>query len=200
VLGKYDRFLMKHFFKILFLFSVLFVADASYSQAVVNPNQLQNQNQIQNPWWNQDAVLNQPSSAGGGGASSGGLPPCVTTPNQIVSPQDAVALVGSCLPQNLEVNNTTYFRLCEIRRFFCGTVKTVMIAASIFIMGLLILTGKAKWTHALILTTGIVVFAGAEWITIQLTTFPPNFGVVWSCFCIDTWSDIVNNFTGLFSF
>lgn len=125
---------------------------------------------------------------------------CITMPNQVVSPQDAVALVGNCMPVNLEVNKTTYFRLCEIRRLFCGKIKTVMIATSVFIMGLLILTGKAKWTHALILATGVVIFSSAEWVTIQLTTFPPNFGVVWSCFCIDDWTNTFSNFTRLFTF
>ncbi len=131
--------------------------------------------------------------------SSGGLPPCVTMPNQIVSPQDAVALVDSCIPGNLEVNQTTYFRLCEIRRFFCGKIKVVFIATGIFIMGLLILTGKAKWTHAVVLVVGIIIFSSAEWLTISLTTFPPNLGVVYSCFCIDDWSDVITNYTNLIS-
>lgn len=136
--------------------------------------------------------------SGGGGAQ---LPDCVTLPNQVVSPQDAVALLDDCVTGvDADVHNTTYFRLCEIRRFFCGKVKTVLIATAIFIMGMLILAGKAKWNHALIMVIGIIIFSSAEWITIQLTTFPPNFGVVYSCFCIDEWTDIYTNFTRLFSF
>jgi len=140
------------------------------------------------------------TSATGIGPGQPGLAGCVTMPNQLVSPQDIAAAVDACIPGSVDVHDTTYFRLCELRRFFCGKVKLVLIAAAITIMGFLIVTAKAKWTHAVTLVVGIVIFSSAEWITIHLTTFPPNIGVVYSCFCIEEFSDVVSNFTRLFTF
>ncbi len=107
-----------------------------------------------------------------------------TYPGGPQDPRDAIDQFGDVtgVPK-LEVTNTTYFKLCEIRRFFCGKVKTVMVAAAVFIVGLLVIIGKMTWTRLIIIMSGVVIFSSAEYITTNLTTLPPNLGVIYSCYC-----------------
>ena len=112
-----------------------------------------------------------------------------TYPGGPMDPRDALDQYGNIIsdPNNplpeLEVQNTTYFKLCEIRRLFCGKVKTVMVATAVFIVGLLVILGKISWTSVMVIITGVVIFAGAEYVTITLTTLPPNLGVIYACYC-----------------
>ena len=110
-----------------------------------------------------------------------------TYPGGPVDPRDAFDQYGDIINdpniKTLEVNNTTYFRLCEIRRFFCGKVKIVMIASAVFIVGLLIIIGKITWMRMMIIISGIVIFSSAEYVTMQMTSLPPSLGVIYSCYC-----------------
>jgi hypothetical protein len=114
-------------------------------------------------------------------------------PGGPVAPQDVIDDVGNVVGVGLEVENTTYFRLCEIRRFFCGKTKLVLLAAAIFTIGLLILIGRISWTQVLVVAIGYIIFSSAEYMAIQLTTLPPNLGVVYSCYCLDTLGGVISS-------
>jgi type IV secretory pathway VirB2 component (pilin) len=108
-------------------------------------------------------------------------------------PRDVIDQAGNIAGVNgLEVENTTYFKLCEIRRFFCGGVKTVIIGVAIFAVGLLVIIGKITWARVIIIMSGVAIFSSAEYLTISLTSLPPNLGVIYSCYCLPG--------SGLFSF
>lgn len=112
-----------------------------------------------------------------------------TYPGGPADPRDAINQYGDLIsdPSNplpkLEVENTTYFKLCEIRRFFCGKIKVVMVACAVFIVGLLIIIGKISWMSVIAIIGGIAIFSGAEYVAITVTTLPPNLGVIYSCYC-----------------
>ncbi len=115
-----------------------------------------------------------------------------------VDPRDVIDDAGNATGDlvgytGLEVEDTTYFKLCEIRRFFCGTTKTVIVATAIVILGLLVIMGKIKWTHVIVVLAGVSIFSSAEYFMISLTTLPPNLGVIYSCYCIEGMTDL---FTG----
>jgi hypothetical protein len=99
--------------------------------------------------------------------------------------RDQLDVVGDVMGANLEVNNTAYFKICEIRRFFCGTPSVVITAGAIFWLGLMIIMGKARWTHAMVIVIGLTIFNSAGKIATQLTTPPPSLGVMYACFCYD---------------
>ena len=113
-------------------------------------------------------------------------------PGGPVDPRDAIDqyghIISSLDPNNpmpqLEVQQTTYFKLCEIRRFFCGKIQTVLVAAAIFVIGVLLIVGKISWTSVIVIITGIAIFVSAEYVTLLITKFPPNIGVIYSCFCL----------------
>jgi type IV secretory pathway VirB2 component (pilin) len=93
---------------------------------------------------------------------------------------DATELLNA---PHLEVHDTTYFKLCKIRRMFCGKTKVVMVAIAVFIVGVLIIAGKITWMRVMIIITGIVIFSAAELVTLKLTSFPPSLGLVYACYC-----------------
>ena len=86
----------------------------------------------------------------------------------------------------IQVDDTAYFKLCEIRRMFCGTAKVAVISIAVFTIGFLLVIGKLKWITLVTVMGGLVLFTSAETIAISLVSFPPNLGVVYSCYCIDT--------------
>lgn len=59
----------------------------------------------------------------------------------------------------------TEFRICKIRRLFCGRVAVLIISIAIFIVGFLMVIGKLNWGIALFSIAGIVIFYNAEGIT-----------------------------------
>lgn len=86
----------------------------------------------------------------------------------------------------MKVNDTAYFKLCEIRRMFCGKAKVAVIAMAVFIIGFLLVIGKLKWISLITVMVGLVLFTSAETVAVALVSLPPNLGVVYSCYCIDT--------------
>ncbi len=106
-------------------------------------------------------------------------------------PRDWIDEFDHLTGQELEVHKTTYFKLCEIRRFFCGKAKVVMVAAAVFTIGLLIIIGKITWYRVIVVVFGMVLFLSAELVAIQLTTFPPSPGVVYACYCFENMEQIV---------
>ena len=58
----------------------------------------------------------------------------------------------------------TEFRICKIRRLFCGRVAVLIISIAIFIVGFLMVIGKLNWGIALFSIAGIVIFYNAEGI------------------------------------
>ncbi len=126
-------------------------------------------------------------------ASSSGAALAQLYPGGPVDPRDIIDQLDNSTDANLEVEGTTYYKLCEIRRFFCGGTQTAMAGAAIFIVGLLTIIGKMNWQTVIIIMVGIAIFTSAELVAETLTSFPPTVGVVYSCYCI-------NNFTHLLSF
>jgi hypothetical protein len=86
----------------------------------------------------------------------------------------------------MKVDDTAYFKLCEIRRMFCGTAKAAVIAIAVFIIGFLLVIGKLKWITLITVMSGLILFTSAEIVAVSLVSLPPNMGVVYSCYCIDT--------------
>ena len=107
-------------------------------------------------------------------------------PGGPTDPRDQADEILGMFDVTMGVNNTTYYRLCEIRRFFCGYTKMVMISIAVFAMGVLLLIGKLDWSRALIIVTGIAIFMGAETLAINMTRMPPNLGVIYACYCFDS--------------
>jgi type IV secretory pathway VirB2 component (pilin) len=56
----------------------------------------------------------------------------------------------------------TEFRICKIRRLFCGRTAVLIISIAIFTVGFLMVIGKLNWGIALFSIAGIVVFYRAE--------------------------------------
>jgi len=109
----------------------------------------------------------------------------------VVLPTDGVGIDTTTLNLQsvvdpLGVRNTTYFKICQIRLMFCThhPLALVIIGAVIFAMGLLILTGKAKWQFILTTAIGMVIFTSAEYLVVMFTSPPPGLGVLWACTCI----------------
>lgn len=56
----------------------------------------------------------------------------------------------------------TEFKICQIRRIFCGNLAVAIIAISIFVLGVMLLNNKLHWSTAMIVIIGISVFYYAE--------------------------------------
>ncbi len=56
----------------------------------------------------------------------------------------------------------TEFKICQIRRIFCGKMAVVTVAFAIFLMGIMLMDNKLSWPLLLIIIVGIVVFVSAD--------------------------------------
>ena len=56
----------------------------------------------------------------------------------------------------------TEFKICQIRRIFCGKTALVIVAISVFIIGIMLLNNKLQWWTAMLMTIGMIVFYNAE--------------------------------------
>jgi type IV secretory pathway VirB2 component (pilin) len=56
----------------------------------------------------------------------------------------------------------TEFKICEIRRLFCGSMAVAVAGISIFLIGVMILAQKIHWGTAILMIAGIIVFYNAE--------------------------------------
>lgn len=94
------------------------------------------------------------------------------------------------------LKDTTYHRICEIRRMFCRdrVFTLVLIAGTIFGIGCLILVGKARWQFVMVTAVGMSVFLSAEWLFFNFAMLniapgvsmpAPVLGVYYSCTCIN---------------
>lgn len=81
-----------------------------------------------------------------------------TSPKQVRAdvPLPTIMLAGS---------TKTEFRICKIRRLFCGKTAVLIISIAIFTVGFLMVLGKLNWGVALFSIAGIVIFYNAEAIT-----------------------------------
>lgn len=92
----------------------------------------------------------------------------------------------------MKVDDTAYFKLCQIRRMFCGNAKIAVIGIAVFIIGFLLVIGKLKWITLITVMSGLVLFTSAETVAVSLVSLPPNLGVVYSCYCIESILGIVD--------
>jgi type IV secretory pathway VirB2 component (pilin) len=56
------------------------------------------------------------------------------------------------------------FKICQIRRIFCGKTATVIIGISIFIIGVMLLNNRLTWPTAMLMIIGMIIFYRAEYI------------------------------------
>lgn len=56
------------------------------------------------------------------------------------------------------MSSATEFRICQIRRLFCGTTGQVFVAAAIFFIGIMVVSFNLHWSVAAISIVGIVTF------------------------------------------
>ena len=67
------------------------------------------------------------------------------------------------------VNNTTLSKqICKIRKLFCGSTGLVIVGTAVFVVGILMFTGKMTWQTALIMSAGAVVFNNVEFVAAYL--------------------------------
>jgi type IV secretory pathway VirB2 component (pilin) len=85
-----------------------------------------------------------------------------------VQPKPSAAIVGG-VASNISIpgiyvsgRSKTEYKICLVRQLFCGGVAVVIVAVSIFIMGVLIIVKKLHWTTAMIIITGLVIFYNAD--------------------------------------
>lgn len=55
------------------------------------------------------------------------------------------------------------FRICQIRRFFCGKTGAAIVAFAIFCAGVLVITQKLHWAPAILIIAGILTFYNARY-------------------------------------
>ena len=77
----------------------------------------------------------------------------VPKPTNAAVPLPIITIAGS---------TKTEFRICKIRRLFCGQTAVLIISIAIFIIGFLMVIGKLNWGIALFSIAGIVIFYNAE--------------------------------------
>jgi len=56
----------------------------------------------------------------------------------------------------------TEFKICEIRRIFCGKLAFVIVTISIFLMGMMIMVNKLHWSTAMLIIAGMLIFLKPE--------------------------------------
>ncbi len=56
----------------------------------------------------------------------------------------------------------TEFKICQIRRIFCGKTAQVVIAIAVFIIGIMLLNQKLHWGTALVMIVGMIIFYNAS--------------------------------------
>lgn len=85
-----------------------------------------------------------------------------------LKPFSTYALLGQNAPLVAGLNEIhpmqtyTETKLCQVRRIFCGKTGQVIVAVTIFLLGLLIASNKISWTTAFFATVGMIVFYAAE--------------------------------------
>ncbi len=81
-------------------------------------------------------------------------------------PQRAVsmpAIWGAMPPGTIvPMMSQSEFRICQIRRFFCGRTGMVIVAFAVLCLGILIVNQKMHWAPAILILTGIIIFYNAR--------------------------------------
>ncbi len=97
-----------------------------------------------------------------------------------------IILAITIIPEYLFAQDDTalYEELCGIRKMFCGVVGLVIGVGAIFSLGILSFAGKIKWTTVLVISTGLVIFLGAENLASKIFTPPSGSDVVEQCRCV----------------
>lgn len=67
--------------------------------------------------------------------------------------------ITSMLPGVSVIGSTKIeWRICKIRRLFCGRVAILVITISIFTIGFLMVIGKLNWPVSILMLTGCLIF------------------------------------------
>ena len=105
------------------------------------------------------------ASPGGGGSGSS------NTPYGVIF--DVLEQPGLMF---LPAQTKTEFKICQIRRIFCGNMAIAIVAFAVFLVGILVMDRKISWPILLTITVGIVLFVNADKVA---RTFGKQNWVVW---------------------
>jgi type IV secretory pathway VirB2 component (pilin) len=90
----------------------------------------------------------------------------VSTASHAMGPSIAQDVIGGAI--NPETIPATLLKgsmsalLCGFRMLLCGQVALVIVATSIFVLGLMIMNRKLKWEYGILMITFIVLFTQPE--------------------------------------
>lgn len=138
---------MKHFIKLLFLFSVIFLAENTYassggssSGSAVTQTLFNSQNPLKDNLLT-NAVQDLANS---------------TSPANITDYINGAPVYSTIFPESMAAF------LCDIRRLFCGKLTVAIVGVAVFISGLLILNGRMTWTWGMIIIVCSILLLRAE--------------------------------------